>query len=402
MSRRLGRIVIVGASLAGLRTAEALRRLGHDGELTIVGAERRLPYDRPPLSKQFLDGSWSPDQVRLSTTGDVGARWELGTPAVALDRGERLVRLGDGRTIRYDGLVVATGARAREWPGGPPPAGVFTLRTLDDALQLRQRLQNRDSLLVVGGGFLAGEVAAAARRHGGEVTLVHRARLPLQSVAGHQVGTFVRGLHEEAGVRLSSETNVQSFIVDRRGSLEGAMLTDDREVRASVAVVALGAEPNSEWLARSGLLTNRGLVCDPYLRPILADGTPATDIVAAGDVVRWPHPLTGGRLFGSGHWTNAVQQAEAAAGTLLAVDEPIPFRPVPSFWSDLHGTQLRSVGLPALGTPELVEYDATRRRMVVSYHRDGELVGAVTANRTSRLASYRGQLTDRLRPRQPV
>lgn len=402
MTRRFGRIVVVGASLAGLRTAEELRRLGHDGELTVIGAERHLPYDRPPLSKQLLDGSWSAGHVMLSTTEDLGARWELGTPAVALDRRERMIRLGDGRTVRYDGLVIATGARAREWPGRRPPTGVLTLRTLDDALGLRQRLENRDRLLLVGGGFLAGEVAAAARRHGSAVTLVHRARLPLQSVVGEQAGTFVRELHREAGVSLRAGTNVRNFIADRRGNLAGAVLTDHSEVRASAAVVALGAEPNSGWLGRSGLLAKDGLVCDRFLRPVVAGGTPVTDIVAAGDIVRRPHPLAGDRLIAPGHWTDAVHQAQAAAVTLLTGDEPGPLQPVPSFWSDLHGTQLRSVGLPALGTPEVVEHDATRRRLVVSYHRRGELVGALTANRTSRLAAYHARLADRLRPRQPV
>jgi NADPH-dependent 2,4-dienoyl-CoA reductase/sulfur reductase-like enzyme len=393
-----GGIVVVGASLAGLRAAEMLRRLGYDGPLTIVGDEPHLPYDRPPLSKQVLGGTWTREQLTLPRSDGLDARWHLGTAAASVDLGARTVWLADGRSLPYDGLVIATGARARRWAGPPSdlPGGVVTLRTIDDALALGRALTGQKHLLVVGGGFLGNEVASAVRARGHHVTLVDRHRLPLQTAGGDVVGEFVADLHRRSGIDLELGARVARFTAGPSGTLSGATLTGGREVRADTAVLALGAEPNTDWLAGSGLLVERGLVCDASLRPLLADGTPAPDVVAAGDLVRWPHPLAERSLLGLGHWTNAVEQGEAAARALLEPERAEAFRPVPSFWSDLHGTQLRSAGLPHLGTPRLVEHDPDRRRLVVTYHRGEELVGAVTVNRTSRLSGYHRQLAEQL------
>ncbi|ADB32961.1 FAD-dependent pyridine nucleotide-disulphide oxidoreductase [Kribbella flavida DSM 17836] len=363
-------LVVVGASLAGLRTAEALRRLGHEGPITVVGAEQHPPYDRPPLSKGLLSGRMMPTGVRLSQATNVGADWQLGVPAVALQADVRRVELADGRTVPYDGLVIATGARAV--PGGP---GVRTLRSLDDAIALRQELRPGRRVAVLGGGFLGSEIAAVARERGCEVQLVTRQPLPLLTAAGEPVAAVVAELHRRAGVTLHQELASSADLV----------------------VAATGAIPNTEWLNDAGLMPAAdGLQCDEWLRPLRADGSVLPDVVAAGDVVRWPHPLAQGGLVSLGHWSNAVDQAETAAYNLVFPDRARPFGAVPSFWSDLYGVQLRAVGIPRLGTPTVEEHDPDRTRLVVTYHRDSRLVGAVTLNRTSRLAVYRAHLAAQL------
>lgn len=392
------RIVVVGASLAGLRTAEALRRHGHTGELVLVGDEPHRPYDRPPLSKQLLSGAWTRQQLDLPVADGLDAQWQLGVPATALDLTARRVHLAHDRHLDYDALVLATGARARSWPGvGPRPEGVLTLRGVDDALALSARLACADRLLVVGAGFLGGEVAATACAVGRDVTLVEPQAQPLLSAGGPTVGAFVADLHRRAGIDLRVGVGVQEFTTGADGTLGGATLTDGRHVSAGTAVLALGAQPNTDWLAGSGLTLDRGLVCDAWCRPLLTDGTVAPDVVAAGDLTRWPHPLSAGGLLSLGHWSNATGQAETAARTLLQPDIAAPVAPLPSFWSDLHGAKIRSVGLPHLAdTSTSVEHDAAHQRLVVAYHQNGDLVGAITVNRTSRLAAYRGHLRQRL------
>jgi NADPH-dependent 2,4-dienoyl-CoA reductase/sulfur reductase-like enzyme len=366
-------ILVVGASLAGLRTAEALRRLGHRGPITIVGAETHPPYDRPPLSKDLLSGRRAADRLRLPQATDLNADWELGVPAVALDPDARLVELADGRVRRYDGLVIATGARA-----APGPPGALTLRSLDDAVAIRDQLRPGRRVAVLGGGFLGNEIAAVARQRGCEVHLLMRQPLPLLAAVGEPVAALIAELHHRAGVVMH----------------HGKQATD---WSADLLIAATGSVANTEWLRGPDLLPAAdGLQCDQWLRPLRTDGDAVSNIVAAGDVVRWPHPLAGGELVALGHWSNAIDQAEAAAWNLLYPERPIAFSAVPSFWSDLYGDQLRAVGLPRLGSPTVEEHDPGRTRLVVTYHRDSRLVGAITVNRTSRLGRYRTELGTRM------
>ncbi|WP_433003737.1 NAD(P)/FAD-dependent oxidoreductase [Kribbella sp. CA-294648] len=365
-------VVVVGASLAGLRTSEALRRHGHRGRITIVGAEPQLPYDRPPLSKALLTGRTTADRLQLPRATELEADFVLGVRAVSLDRDGREIGLANGRKIPYDGLVIATGARAavNGARAGTEPRP-WTLRSLADAVALRDRLVPRQRIRVVGGGFLGNEIAAAARQRGCEVELVTRGKLPLLAAAGEPVATLVAELHRRAGVTLHMK-NPQS--------------------PADVTIAAIGAKPNVEWLSGAGLQLDNGLLCDRCLRPITQDGEPVSNIVAAGDVVRWPHSLAGGSPITVGHWSNAVDQAEIAARNLLFPDRPLPFTAVPSYWSDLYDARLRAIGLPHLGSPVVEEHDPTAMRLVVTYWQDSELVGAITINRTSRLAPYRTAL----------
>ncbi|MFH8991324.1 NAD(P)/FAD-dependent oxidoreductase [Streptomyces sp. NPDC017940] len=401
-------LVIVGASLAGLRAAQTLRERGFTGALTLVGDEPHMPYDRPPLSKRFLTDADRPSGSELPVPETLEARWLLGRAAVGLDPAARTVTLSDGARLSYDGLLIATGSGARRWPVSqpPPPTGVLTLRGRDDALALRAGLASAERLVVIGGGFLGGEIAAAARERGLDVTLVEAATQPLEQAIGTTAGAYVAALHREAGITVRTSTVVEGFLPGPDGCLAGVRLSDGTTVRADLAVLALGGVPATGWLAHSGVVHDGGVLCDPCLRVLRADGSVVPGVVAAGDVARVPQPLADGEPLALGHWTNAVEQGAAAAETLLAEREhgrtPTPFMSVPSFWSDLHGAKIRSVGLPsASDDARVVEYDLAGRRLEVSYHRAGRLVGALTVGRTGRLAPYRRALQERLAPPLP-
>jgi NADPH-dependent 2,4-dienoyl-CoA reductase/sulfur reductase-like enzyme len=383
-------IVVVGASLAGVRAARALRERGYGGRLTLVGDEPHLPYDRPPLSKEFLTGRADAERVRLPLEG-LDADWALGRAAARLDPERRIVVLVDGTELPYEGLVIATGSRARPWGAGAPRHGVHTLRGLDDARTLGAALARGGPLLVAGAGFVGTEVAAAAWAAEVPVTLVDKAARPWIGRFGDEAAAFVERLHRDAGVDLRCGTLVTSLKGDDR--VTGAELSDGTSVAADAVVVALGAVPATEWLIGSDVALDEGVLVDAYCRVLRTDGSHLPGVVAAGDVARWPHPWTPGRGLSLGHWSNAVEQAEAAAATLLFPDEPAAYRPVPSFWSDQYGVKFRSVGLPELAdTVEVREQSVERRRLDLAYYRDGALVGALTANRAARTASYQAQL----------
>ncbi|MFH8973408.1 NAD(P)/FAD-dependent oxidoreductase [Streptomyces sp. NPDC017890] len=405
MSRTAPReLLVVGASLAGLRAAQTLRAQGFTGTLTVVGDEPHQPYDRPPLSKQVLVCDGPPMRTELPLSEDLGARWLLGRPAVGLEPHTRTVTLSDGSRLPYDGLLIATGSTARGWPSDrpAPPHGVFTLRGRDDALALRAELLPGRRLVVVGAGFLGGEIAAAARRRGLDVTLVEAGPQPLERALGAEGGAYLAALHREAGIDLRTGTTVTDFFSSADGRIFGVRLSDGSELPADSAVLALGAAPATGWLAGSGIAAEGGVRCDAYLRALRPDGTVVPGVVAAGDVARVPQPLAGGEPLAPGHWTDAVEQSTTAAHTLLDPAAPRPYTGVPSFWSDLHGVRIRSVGLPAASDEaRVVEYDLKARRLEISYHRAGRLVGALTIGRTSRLAAYRaglGGLTTAPRP----
>ncbi|MEQ7845732.1 NAD(P)/FAD-dependent oxidoreductase [Nocardioides kribbensis] len=388
------RVLIVGASLGALRTAEALRDQGFGASITIVGAEPHLPYDRPPLSKTVMTGASRLEGTALPLRRDLEVDWRLGRTAVSLDLQRRLVALADGVELPFDGLVLATGARARipgSWAG---VCGVHVLRGLDDARELRAALRDRPRrVAVLGAGFIGSEIAASIRALDVPVTLLDAATLPLEAAVGEQVAQYVAVQHRAHGVDLRTESRVAELEL-RNGALVGLRLADGTLIDADLAVVGFGVTPNTEWLEDSGLVLGDGIVCDAQLRTRTGAG-PLPGVVAVADVARWPHPLAAGATVRIEHWSNAMTHGALAAHTLLhdlgVETTHSPARDiVPSFWTDLYATKILAVGLPALATASTVLSGSFEDgHGVVGYGRDGRLVGAVAINDPRSLAPYR-------------
>ena len=379
-------IVIVGASLAGLRAAQAVRKGGHEGDLVVVGEEEHGPYTRPPLSKELLAGDHEPAQCDFDHAG-VDAQWRFGERATALDADARRVTLASGEELAYGRLIVATGAAARQWGGpGAGLAGIHTLRDVDDALALRDALTEGTRLAVVGAGFVGCEVAATAVRRGADVTLLDVAPQPIAPV-GAEVGLRCAELHAGHGVQVRLGCGIAGFSGDER--LESVELADGTSIAADVAVVALGAVPNTAWLEGSGLTLELGggVLCDATLTAV---GAP--DVLCAGDVTSWPHPLAGGDVVRVEHWTNAAEQGGAAGrNALLDPADRAPYEAVPYFWTDQYDVKLQAVGFPARAEQvHVLERDADR--FVVVGEHDGRAVSAVAWNAPRRLMLYRRAL----------
>ncbi|WP_405640405.1 NAD(P)/FAD-dependent oxidoreductase [Streptomyces sp. NBC_00019] len=359
----MNRIVVVGASAAGLAAAETLRREGYDGPLTLVGDEPLAPYDRPPLSKQLLSGEWQPERLDLRTPADLtalGLDLRLGVRATGLELTERTVRLADGSTVPYDGLILATGVRPRRLPG----EGAHVLRTLDDALTLRDRLGPGLRLVVVGAGFLGAEAAAVAWRLGAEVTLLEPAPVPLAHAVGTEVGQVLSQAHLERGVELRCGVTVTEVTED------GVRLASGEVVEADEVLVAVGSLPNTEWLDGSGLPVGDGVICDEYCEA-------ARNVYAAGDVARWYNPLFGTSMRIE-HRTHAAEQGMAAARNLLDPEARKPFAPVPYFWSDQYDMKIQAYGfLRGHDEVAVVEGDLAERRFVAVYRAGDRVSGAL-------------------------
>ncbi len=379
-------IAIVGASLAGTQAAQVLRRADYDGTLVMIGSEPHYPYDRPPLSKNFLvDEEVDEQRLRLRPTLDpdaLGIDWELGRSAAALDVDRSELTLDDGKTIAFDGLVIATGASPRRLPGSEQhPTGVFELRTLDDARAIRAALAAKPGRVVVcGAGFIGAEVAASARALGLDVTLVDVAAVPLDRVLDQQAGMAVADLHRQHGVDVRLETGVAAFEQhsDGSGRVSAVVLTDGSTLPADLVVIGIGVVPNTGWLAGSGLEVDNGVVVD---ETCLA----APAIVAAGDVARWPNRRFGGQMMRVEQWDNAVEMGMYAGKRLLAdlngEPAPEPFQPVPWFWSDQYDRKIQLAGLVDEHR-ELIQGSFEEQRFVQIYaDNDGRFVGALCWNR---------------------
>ncbi|MDQ0596733.1 3-phenylpropionate/trans-cinnamate dioxygenase ferredoxin reductase subunit [Streptomyces canus] len=369
-------ITVVGASLAGLSTVRALRAEGYDGEIVVVGEEHHTPYDRPPLSKDFLKGDLDVDALALGDADEYEAldvQWLLGERAVRLDPVARTVTLAGGRHVRTGGVVVATGASARMLPGTDGPAGVHTLRTLDDAQALRaELLDGRPGLVVIGAGFIGAEVASTARGLGLDVTVVEALDVPLERQLGREMGLVCASLHTDHGVRLLRGTGVAGLVGENR--VTGVRLADGRVLPADIVVVGVGVRPATDWLAGSGVRADDGVVCDAGC----ATGVPG--VVAVGDVARCPSPFTG-RHARVEHWSNAIEQARTAARTLLRGESvPAPLT-APYFWSDQYQVRIQLAGHVGPGAePEVVEGDVDSRSFTAVYRREGTPVAVLSLN----------------------
>ncbi|HWO94330.1 MAG TPA: FAD-dependent oxidoreductase, partial [Dehalococcoidia bacterium] len=351
---------------------EGLREGGHEGRITLVGAETHLPYDRPPLSKQLLAGAWESDRLTYRDGDAMSAlnvTTMLGRRAVSLDLQNRTVGLDTGEPLSFDGLVIATGASPRTLPGTPALPGIYTLRTLDDALALRAEFERGPRVAVVGAGFIGAEVAATARERGLDVTLIEAFPVPLVRAIGEEMGRICATLHFDHGVDVRLGVGVEAF--GGTGRLERVLLSDGTAVEADVAIVGIGVMPNTQWLESSGLELRDGVVCDAYCQA----GAPG--VYAAGDVARWYNPLFEEEMRVE-HWTNAAEQGRAAALNLLAgAEKSTEYSPVPYFWSDQYGLTLQFVGHHGPGDEvEVVHGSPDERKFVALYRRGDRLVGA--------------------------
>jgi NADPH-dependent 2,4-dienoyl-CoA reductase/sulfur reductase-like enzyme len=392
-------IAVVGASLAGLRAAETLRAEGHRGPLVVIGAEEHLPYDRPPLSKQFLAGIWGLDRIRLRDPEKIaalGLDLRLGRRAVALDVPGHGLDLDDGSSVGFDGVVLATGSRPRPLPGTDGIAGVHLLRTLDDATALSAALAPGARggvvrLVVVGAGFIGAEVAATAHALGASVTVVEALAVPLGRVLGNEMGALCAALHRDNGVALRTGVGVAGLRTEADGAgrrVTGVELADGDVVDADVVVVGIGVVPATDWLEGSGLEVHDGVVSDATLHA-------ADDVVVAGDLARWFDAGAGFHRRVE-HWTNATEQGAAAARNLLAGrGGALAYAPVPYFWSDQYDVKIQMIGYPSPDDDvEVVDGSLAERRFVALYGHGGELHAALGFGRPRQLMAYRRLLEE--------
>ncbi|MGN6608392.1 MAG: NAD(P)/FAD-dependent oxidoreductase [Jatrophihabitans sp.] len=411
-------LVVVGASLAGLRAVEAARRHGHPGPITLVGAEPHLPYDRPPLSKAFLDAtgpaSVVPLQPEAHLRDELGVELLLGTPATALDTDACELHLGD-RTVSYDELIIATGASPHPfpglettaclprqssgtpgdgWAGGRAVSGVHSLRTFDDALAIRAALDAGARTVVVGAGFIGSEVASAARKRGLPVTVVEAAPVPLQRSVGPELGAVCADLHRANGTDLRLDVGV-ARLESAGGRVTGVRLADGTLLPADLVVLGIGVAPNTAWLQGSGVALHE------HDGGVLADATLATGaphVWAAGDVVHAPNPLFDDDLLRLEHWTNAAEQGAAAARHAVDPAAAAPLASVPYFWSDWYGHRLQFVGMPRADETWVAnpgDVDATAHGFLALYRRGDRVVGALSIDRPREIMKYRARIAQR-------
>ncbi|MFR9806845.1 NAD(P)/FAD-dependent oxidoreductase [Pseudonocardia sp. RS010] len=381
------RLVVVGASLAGLRAAEAARDAGHDGPVVLVGAEPHLPYDRPPLSKAYLDEGEVPD-VRFREEEhlrELGVELVLGAPATGLDADAREIVVGD-RRVGYDAAVLATGARARTLPGTDHLAGVHTLRTLDDAVAVRAALDAGARTVVIGAGFIGSEIASGARKRGLSATIVEALPTPLVRAIGEEMGEALSALHTANGTDLRCGVAVEAL--EGTDRVTGVRLADGTVLPADLVVVGIGGIPETEWLEGSGVKLDNGIVADEKL------ATAVPGVYAAGDVVRWHNALFDVPMRIE-HWTSAAEQGARAARNALDPAAAQPYETVPYFWSDWYDSRIQFVGIPGADEVRVVSGSVAAGRFVALYRRGDRLTGALTLNKRADVMKYRVQIGKR-------
>jgi NADPH-dependent 2,4-dienoyl-CoA reductase/sulfur reductase-like enzyme len=389
-------VAIIGASLAGLSAARALRSQGFDGRVTLVGDETRRPYDRPPLSKEFLAGNMTEADLALEDEDDnLQAEWLLGVTATKLDIASGAVELADGTRVHADGFVIATGSRARCWPGCETMAGVHVIRTIDDAIALRADLRPGAALVVIGAGFIGAEVASTAHKLGISVTVVEAAPTPLQVQLGSRLGAVVAEAHATNGTRLICGVAVAGLTGEHRAlrtagcadRVTGVDLADGRHLPADVVVVGIGGIPNIEWLQGSGLELGNGVICGSNGQ------TNIPNVVAVGDCAAWYDPSTGA-AHRVEHWTGALERPAVAVATLLAggIDQGAVVK-APYFWSDQYGSRIQFAGIARPDDEVTIEEGSCDEHcFLAAYRRDGRLVAVLAVDQPRLFTRWRRQL----------
>jgi 3-phenylpropionate/trans-cinnamate dioxygenase ferredoxin reductase subunit len=381
-------IAVVGASLAGLRTVEALRREGYAGRITVIGAEHELPYDRPPLSKQFLVDDWQDEKLVLARNGveALDADWKLGQAAASLDSSSLVLTLAGGERVEEaSAIVLATGGRARRLPFGRELEGVLELRTLADARALRASLLCSPRVVVVGAGFIGMEVAASCRTRGLDVTVVDPLPAPLIRGLGQRLGERVARRHREEGVEFHLGVGVEGFV--GQSSVEGVRLSSGSTLPADVVVVGVGAAPATEWLAGAGLEIDNGVCCD-------ATGFTGRDgVYALGDCARWHNRHYPERPRFE-HWTSAVEESDVVARRIVhgSADD---FAPIPYVWTDQFDLRIAIAGEVRDGDEMQVTLGKIdEERFLALFGRDERLVAAVGFKRPRQLNACRKKIAE--------
>lgn len=384
-------LVVVGASLAGLRAVESARKSGYAGPITLVGAEEHLPYDRPPLSKAFLGegtGTQTPFREEHVLRDELGVELMLGEPATGLDVRTKEIRVGS-RSLVYSGLIVATGARARAFAGSEGLGGVHTLRTIEDAVAVRDGLDSRARTVVIGAGFIGSEVASAAAKRGVDVTIVEAMPVPLVRAVGEELGAVLGRLHARRGIALRTGTAVAAL--EGAETVTGVRLATGEILPADMVVVGIGAVPETDWLRDSEVELHErdgGLIADETLR--VADG-----VVAAGDVVHWPNPLFDGMFQRLEHWTSAAEQGALAARNVLAPQTAQAYSTVPYFWSDWYDYRIQFVGSPVADEVRVTRGSTENDSFTALYRRGDRMVGALCVNDPTVVMKYRALIMKR-------
>ncbi|GAA4548299.1 FAD/NAD(P)-binding oxidoreductase [Pseudonocardia xishanensis] len=385
------RVVVAGASTAGLSAARHLRRAGFTGSITLADTEEHAPYRRPEVSKGMLTGKVDRTTAAVRFPDDLGLELLGGTTLVGLDLAARTVRAvsdGAARELPFDGLVIATGTEARPSPYGTV-RGAHVLRSLSDAVALRAALTEAQSVVIVGAGFIGLEVAAVLRGLDKEVTVLEAAGVPLERVLGARFGEHLATVHADRGVWLRCGVMVDGVEVGPDGAVTAVRTSDGMRVEADVVLLATGAVPATAWLAGSGLDVADGVRCDATCA---VEG--AENVVGAGDVASWWNPLYRRRMRVE-HWNHALDQGAYAASRLLGLHDPAGFSTAPYFWSDQFGMRIQSIGSTAgHDRAEVVEHHGDR--LVVAYGHEGSLVAVAGIQAGTAINGYRRPVLDRV------
>jgi NADPH-dependent 2,4-dienoyl-CoA reductase/sulfur reductase-like enzyme len=398
VSRRRERIVVVGAGVAGMRAAERLRELGFAGELVIIGAEPHRPYHRPAVSKQIVTDEWKPADAILPAYRSIDAHWRLNTTAIGLDASRRLLALPGEEKLGYDGLVIATGVAAKQPPGAPRRhPRIHRLRTLSDALTLRSGLaEDKGPVVVVGTGFTGCELACSMRVLHRTVAIVGRSTTLLTKGLGPELGARLTRLHSDHGVRLALGVGITHWGI--KADAAAIYLSNGKILLASHVVLAVGSVPSVGWLRGSGLALDNGVLCEPTCHAVGAQ-----DIVAAGDVARWPNLRFDQTPRRIEHWINAIEMGRAAAESLLAGRSAAkPFTPVPRFWTEQHGVRVQAAGLPELDERNHPRHPGIAASPIAQYVRAGRLVGVAAMDQPGVIVDLTRRLARELRPLGPA
>lgn len=386
--------LIVGASLAGLRAAESLRKYGYMGEIVLVGDELHRPYDRPPLSKAMLTGELEPSQSELPEAVALDVTWKLGSAARSLDLDARSIKLANGEELPFEKLLITTGTRARLWHDEKERQikGVYCLRTRDDAANLRKHISaTQGRVIIIGAGFIGCEIASVLQKIGRSVTVIERSEIPLANALGSYVGTAILKAHRDGGVDVRTATEVRSIDSDERGHFTSVSLGDGTKLTGDLCIVALGAVRNSEWLEKTEIcLDERGVHTDEKCQVLARDGSVLPGLYAAGDIACWPSVLYDGKRVAIEHWSNAVEQARAAAHNMaMPESEAQHYDYLPTFWSNQAGRTIKSVGLPSVGEQVVIAQGSLDSgRFVAVYGSNGKIVAAVSVDHGRFLDHY--------------